>query len=167
MEKDKVSLNEVQDKFNNNTKMKKMKKNEELQNDIHFAISRKPYLNVQETGVFDRVGKYIKIFSYLLLLIGIGIIFNSCIGGYVASEPSYVVYARPPQPSTIYFWVDGDWSWNNQTHLYIQKAGYWEKPRQGQTFHEGYWQSNQHGKSWSKGHWVNQSNKNKNDNHNR
>lgn len=150
MKKNKVTFNEFQNKFNNNPKMKK---NEKLQNEIHNAISRKPLLNIRETGVYARVGKYIKIFSYMFLLTGIGLVFNSCMGGYVASEPSYVDYARPQRQYDNQIWIDGDWGWNSQTHLYVQKAGYWDRPRQGQTYIKGNWQTTQRGKSWTKGYW--------------
>ena len=150
MKKDEGSYKEVQDKINFK---RKMKKNQELQNEIHFAIRRKSFLDIRESDLYARVGKYMKIFSYLVLLTGIGIVFNSCIGGYVASEPSYVEYARPQRQYDNQIWIDGDWGWNSQTHVYVQKAGYWDRPRQGQSYVAGSWQTTQRGKSWSKGHW--------------
>jgi hypothetical protein len=150
MKKNKETLNGDQNKLINRPDMKK---NEKLQNEIHYAISRKQLMNMLETGVFDRVGKYIKIFSYMFLLTGVGLLFNSCMGGYVASEPSYVDYARPQRQYDNQIWIDGDWGWNNQTHVYVQKAGYWDRPRQGQTYIKGNWQSTQRGKSWTKGYW--------------
>ena len=126
-----------------------MKKNKNLQNEIHFAINPKHIMIIRKSNV----GKYMKIFSYMVLLVGIAIFFNSCVGGYVASEPSYVEYDRPQRPSETHIWIDGDWNWNNQTHVYVQKAGYWERPRQGQTYIAGSWQATSRGKSWSKGHW--------------
>jgi hypothetical protein len=150
MKKDQESIEEDQYKINY---IQKMKKNEELQNEIHFAISRKPLLNIRETGVYARVGKYMKIFSYLVLFTGIAVVLNSCMGGYVASEPAYVDYARPQRQYDNQIWIDGDWGWNSQTHVYVQKAGYWDKPRQGQSYVAGSWQTTQRGKSWSKGHW--------------
>jgi hypothetical protein len=149
MKKDKELYYKDQDKFNNKPKMKKK---EELQNESHYAISRK-LSNMLKTDVFVRVGKYIKIFSYMFFLTGIGLVFNSCMGGYVASEPSYVDYARPQRQYDNQIWIDGDWGWNSQTHIYVQKAGYWDRPRQGQTYIKGSWQSTPRGKSWTKGHW--------------
>jgi hypothetical protein len=153
MKKNKEILNEVYNKINSDIKMKK---NEELQNEIHFAISRKPLLNIHDSGAYARVGKYMKIFSYLVLLMGIGIVFNSCMGGYIASEPSYVEYARPQQPSINHIWIDGDWNWNNQTHVYVQRAGYWSAPRPGRSYVAGSWRTTQRGKTWSKGYWQKQ-----------
>jgi hypothetical protein len=139
-----------------------VKKNEELQNEIHFAIFRKPLLNTWKTGVNARIGKYIKILSYVVLFTGIGIIFNSCVGGYIASEPAYVEYARPQRQHDSQIWISGDWGWNNQSHVYVQRTGYWTNPRQGQSYVQGSWKTTQHGKSWSKGHWQRDSRKNNN-----
>jgi hypothetical protein len=153
MKKDKESFLKDQDEINN---IPKMKKNEVLQNEIHFALSRNPISHLREKKTHTRLGKYMKIFSYLVLFTGIGIVFNSCVGGYVASEPSYIEYQRPQRPSEAHIWINGDWGWNNQTHVYVQKTGYWERPRQGQSYVEGHWQTTDRGKSWSKGHWQKQ-----------
>ncbi len=139
--------------LNNINYIPKMKKNEKLQNEIHFAISRKPLLNILETGAYTRVGRYFKIFSYLVLFTGIGLIFSSCMGGYIASEPAYVDYARPQRQYDNQIWIDGDWGWNSQSHVYVQKTGYWTQPRQGHSYVAGSWQTTQRGKSWTKGHW--------------
>jgi hypothetical protein len=153
MNKENDSVREFKNKLNN---IPKMKKNEELQNEIHFALSTKSIRHFRETRVYAKLGKYTRIFSYLLFFTGIGIVFNSCVGGYVASEPAYYDYARPQRPSETHIWINGDWGWNNQTHLYVQKTGYWEKPRQGQSYVQGSWQTTPRGKSWSKGHWQKQ-----------
>jgi hypothetical protein len=150
MKRNRESKEEVQNK---NKYEKKMRKNEELQNEIHFAISRKPILNMYGTGAYSRVGKYLKIFSYLILFIGFTLVLNSCMGGYVASEPSYVDYARPQRPSDTHIWINGNWNWNSQHRVYVQTAGYWDRPRQGHSYVEGRWQTNQRGKTWSKGYW--------------
>lgn len=154
MKKFEESFKDVQDKSNYTLKLEK---NKELQNVFHYAISREPLLNSPATGLYARVGKYFRIFSYLFLFTGIGIVFSSCVGGYIASEPAYVEYARPQRPSDTHIWIDGDWGWNHQSHVYVQKSGYWERPRQGQTYVSGHWQSTQRGKSWSNGHWQKQS----------
>lgn len=146
MKKNEKTINESQEYSKNGLSNKK---NEDLQNEIHLTINPKPFVIIRESSV----GKYMKIFSYMVLLVGITIIFNSCLGGYVASEPSYVEYDRPQRPSETHIWIDGDWNYNNQTHLYVQKAGYWDRPRQGQSYVAGSWQSTSRGKSWSKGHW--------------
>jgi len=152
-----------------------MKKNETLQNEIHSALHREPISRLQSIGLNLKIVRYARIFSYMVLFMGITLIFTSCMGGYVASEPSYTEYARPQRPSETHIWIDGDWGWNNQTHLYVQRAGYWERPRQGQTYVAGNWQTTQRGKSWNKGHWqkdarqnnTKQTDKRQNDNRNR
>ena len=96
MKKFEESFKDVQDKSNYNLKLEK---NEELQNEFRYAISREPLLNSPTTGLYARVGKYLRIFSYLFLFTGVGIVFNSCVGGYIVSEPAYVEYARPQRPA--------------------------------------------------------------------
>jgi hypothetical protein len=150
MKKNKESAREVQNNINYGPDLLK---NEELQNAVHYAISRKPLLLSKSGGAYARVGKYFKIFSYLILLTGIGLVFNSCFGGYMATEPAYVDYARPQRQYENQIWIDGDWGWNSQTHVYVQKAGYWTQPRQGKSYVAGNWKTTARGKSWTKGHW--------------
>jgi hypothetical protein len=159
MNKQEESFKKIKDKTNYRLKMKK---NEELQNEIHFAMSRRSLLPFRKTGVHANIGKYMKIFSYLVLFTGIGIVLNSCMAGYIASEPTYTEYARPQRLNEIQIWIDGDWNWNYRTHAYVQKAGYWEQPRQGQSYVAGRWQTTQHGKSWTKGYWQKDNRKNNN-----
>jgi hypothetical protein len=130
-----------------------MKKNETLQNEIHSALHREPISRLQSIGLNLKIGRYARIFSYMVLFAGIALIFTSCMGGYVASEPSYTEYARPQRPSETHIWISGDWNWNSQSQVYVQKAGYWDRPRQGQVYVAGNWQTSSRGKSWNKGHW--------------
>ena len=160
MKKNEKTINEAQVNSNNGLSLKK---NEDLQNEIHLAINPKPFIIIRESSV----GKYMKIFSYMVLLIGIVIIFNSCVGGYVATEPSYVEYNRPQRSSENQIWIEGDWGWNNQTHLYVQRAGYWDQPRQGQSYVNGSWRTTARGKSWTKGHWQKDAHQNNNSQNNR
>jgi hypothetical protein len=166
-------------KFFSQLKVLKMKKNEDLEKDVQNAIKREPLLNAAETGVNIKGYSYLKKFIYLVSLAGIGLFFNACMAGYVATEPGYVAYSVPPRPSNVSIWIDGGWGWNNQSHMYVQKSGYWTNPRQGRTYVSGQWKSTPHGKSWSKGYWQSngsqkqskgnqkQSNGNQNRNHNR
>ncbi len=162
MKKNKESFEEGLNKINY---LEKMKKNEKLQNEVHFAISRKPLLKNVERGAYARVGKYIKIFSYLVLFIAIGFVFTSCMGGYIASEPSYTDYARPQRLNENQIWLDGGWGWNSQTHVYVQRTGYWAKPRQGQIYVAGSWKTTKRGKTWTNGYWQKQAPQN--NDHNR
>lgn len=152
-----------------------LKENEELQQTLEYSIMVSDLItNESRIGIRHGVGKYLKIFSYLFLFAGMVLTLNSCMGGYVSSEPMYTEYERPQRPSETHIWIEGDWGWNNQSHVYVQKAGYWDQPRQGQTYVTGNWQTSARGKSWSKGHWQkdykqkdNQRNKYKNNNNRR
>lgn len=139
-----------------------MRKDEELQNEFCFAANGKQSMNMLKKGVSARIGKFMKIFSYLILFTGLGIVLTSCMGGYITSEPNYVDYARPQRYNTNQIWIDGGWGWNSQTHVYVQKPGYWDNQRQGQSYVPGRWQTTQRGKYWSKGHWQKDSRQNNN-----
>jgi hypothetical protein len=155
MEIKEVSLKEVPNKsINKNI----MKNNEELKQVPGYSILESdPVKNEATAGIYHKTGKYMRIFGFFVSLTFVAMVFTSCMGGFMATDPSYNYqyqeYARSPQPGYASVWIEGNWNYNNQTHVYIQKAGYWERPRQGQTYVSGSWQTNQHGKSWSKGHW--------------
>ncbi len=144
-----------------------LKENEELQQTLEYSIMVSDLIaNESRNGIRHSVGKYLKIFSYLFLFTGMVLTLNSCIGGYVTSEPMYTEYARPQRPSSTHIWIDGDWGWNSQTHVYVQRAGYWDKPRHGQSYVAGSWQSSPKGKSWKKGHWQKDNQRNRNQHNN-
>jgi hypothetical protein len=130
-----------------------MKRINDLQKDILNENKCESFLNAEKSGFIAKISGNLKKVIYITSLAGMGLILNSCVAGYVAEEPGYVEYARPMRPSEQHIWIDGDWGWNNQTHVYVQRAGYWDKPRQGKSFVAGHWQSTPKGKSWSKGHW--------------
>ena len=95
-----------------------------------------------------------KKFIFLISLAGVLLLLNSCsTTGYVATEPLYVEYTRPAAPSNIHVWVDGDWIYNRQTHVYVRQNGYWQKPSNGRTYVSGHWQVGPRGRSWAPGHW--------------
>jgi hypothetical protein len=134
-----------------------MKKIEGLQKDVPGAIKGDFLFRRSKTEANARVGRNLRKFIILTSLAGIGLFFNGCMGGYIITEPAYtVVSVRPPQPSNVHIWIDGDWAWNYQTHAYVQKTGYWERPRQGQTYVSGHWQSSPRGKYWVTGRWQRQ-----------
>ena len=89
----------------------------------------------------------------LTSLAGTGLFLNNCASGHIATEPSYVEYSRPQRPSELHVWIDDDWAFNRRTHSYVQRNGYWERPRQGRTYVSGQWQTTPKGKYWSKGRW--------------
>lgn len=138
-----------------------MKINKDLQKDVQ-NINRRQLLSALKTDDSTKYFKHLKMFICITGFAGIGLFLNSCMSGYVGSEPVYIEYARPAQPGNLYIWIAGDWGWNNQSNVYVRKPGNWEKPRQGQTYVSGHWQSTTKGKYWSNGYWQSQ---NSNRNH--
>jgi hypothetical protein len=130
-----------------------MSKNEIFQKDIQKATIQEPFSDAAGNSGSLKLINRMKKALFLICLAGTGLLFNGCVAGYVESEPVYVEYSRPAPPSSMHIWIDGDWSYNSNSHGYVQRAGYWEKPRQGQNYVSGHWQSNPKGKSWSKGYW--------------
>jgi hypothetical protein len=101
---------------------------------------------------------YVTIFTVLCSML------SSCAGGYVATEPVYERgYDRPISPGGAYIWIEGDWMWNNRTHVYVHQPGYWARQRGNRSYREGYWQSGPKGKSWMKGHWERKNHHDDND----
>jgi hypothetical protein len=130
-----------------------MKNTEVTQNDVPKATQSQSIWTNAEVVITNKASGGIKRIIFLASLAGIGLFFNGCTAGYVATEPSYVEYSRPERPSEYHIWIDGDWVFNNQTHAYVQRNGYWERPIQGRTYVSGQWQSTPKGKYWSKGRW--------------
>jgi hypothetical protein len=130
-----------------------MKNTEVTPNDVQNAKQNQSLLIVAKASTISKVGGNLKRIIIVTSLAGIGFFFTGCTAGYVATEPSYVEYSRPQRPSDLHIWIDGDWVFNTQTHAYVQRNGYWEKPVQGRTYISGSWQSTPRGKYWSKGHW--------------
>lgn len=95
----------------------------------------------------------------LTSLAGIGLFFNACTAGYVATRPSHVEFSRPQRPSDLHIWVDGNWVYRRQTNAYVQKNGYWKQPRQNNTYVAGHWQSTSRGHHWVPGRWQKQGKK--------
>lgn len=95
----------------------------------------------------------LKMLSYVIIFTFTGLVLNSCVGGYVASEPSYDAYDRPLPPSETHIWINGNWRWDHRTRGYVHEPGYWMQPRRGRIYEEGYWKSGPRGKWWINGHW--------------
>ena len=131
----------------------KMKNTEGTPNDDQETLQNQSLMIIAKAGTITKVTGSLKRIIILTSLAGIGLFFNGCTAGYVATEPAYVEYSRPQRPSDLHIWIDGDWVFNTQTHAYVQRNGYWEKPVQGRTYISGSWQSTPRGKYWSKGHW--------------
>ncbi|RPH31630.1 MAG: hypothetical protein EHM93_12800 [Bacteroidales bacterium] len=139
-----------------------MKTKEVLQNGIHDEIESKSLKNAAAISVSTIINKHMKRAIYLASLVGIGLLFNSCIGGYIATEPAYVEYSRPQQPSSLHIWIDGDWYWSNQSHTYVKRNGYWVQPRPNHTYVVGYWQTSPKGRYWKSGYWQRQGHQGRN-----
>jgi hypothetical protein len=113
--------------------------------------------NEKQPGVARKATRYFKNLAYLTGLAGIILCSNACMTmGYVDTEPSYVIHSRPPQPSNLHIWIDGDWGWNRTSHAYVQKSGYWHKPVKSRTYNSGHWQASPKGHSWTRGSWKRQ-----------
>lgn len=163
--KNKESVRSVSKNYIN---LEMLEKNEEFHQVLDYSkMVADLEQNESRNGIYPRIGKYMRIFSHLVLFIGLAWILNSCYGGYVASEPDYVDYARPQRQYDNQIWIDGDWGWNRQSHVYVQRAGYWDRPRQGQSYVKGNWQTTQRGKTWNKGHWQKDVQQNNNRQNNR
>jgi hypothetical protein len=126
---------------------------ENFQKDVLAGLNLDPELNASPSYSSSKFIRNLKRFGYLICLVLIMFAFNKCAAGYISSEPDYVQYDRPVRPNNISIWIDGDWSWSNHSHGYVQKPGYWENPRHGKSYVSGRWQSTPKGKSWSKGYW--------------
>lgn len=119
--------------------------------------------NSKEPGFLSKTGKHIRKVIFIGSLAGIGLFLNSCMAGYIATEPAYSEYSRPQRPSELHVWIDGDWVYNRSTRVYVQRSGYWQQPRQGRVYVSGQWQSTPRGKYWSHGHWKKQNYNSKHD----
>jgi hypothetical protein len=131
-----------------------MNNTNDLQTGDRTGISNEPAINAEASVNNRKIFKRLKRVVYLTSMAGMALIFNSCMVGYVATEPVYVVeVSRPPRPGNQYIWVDGDWSWNRQSHSYVQRNGYWRRSGQGQQYVAGHWQASPQGNRWAKGYW--------------
>ena len=76
----------------------------------------------------------------------------SCSSGhYVSTQPETVVVTRPVRPNPNYVWVDGDYYWSRGR--YVQRQGYWARPRVGRSYRGGGWMQSPRGYYWRRGGW--------------
>jgi hypothetical protein len=139
------------------TKYSKMKKIEDLTNTLRGNKSES-LLSLNEHKTNTNISRNLRKIVLITGLVCTGIFFNGCMAGYVATEPTYRHADRPPQPGNSYIWIDGDWTYNHQTHSYVEHNGYWRQPSQGRTYVSGHFQSSQKGYHWIKGRSVKQNN---------
>jgi hypothetical protein len=130
-----------------------MKNDKIFRKDDQDAIRLDPGSTATEMNVISKVGRLMKKIIYITSLAGLGLLGNACTTGYVATEPAYVEYTRPPRPSTNHIWVDDNYEYSRQNHAYVQKNGYWKKPGNNSAYIPGHWQSSPRGQYWVQGHW--------------
>lgn len=144
-----------------------MKNQPDWSKKIEKVISDTPISRSKEPELISIIGQHAGKIIYIGILAGIGLFMNSCMTGYVATEPRYTEYSRPQRPSDHHIWINGDWVYNRSTQVYVQKNGYWAKPQQNRIYISGQWQSTPRGKYWNRGHWQKQNSKSKHDNRRR
>ena len=122
---------------------------------IHSSITGKGYVPTTFTKYLSKQLKTFKMkkYSIIISLLVTIFFFIGCEGSYVATEPTYIVPARPQQPSQQHIWIDGDWYYNRQLHSYNRREGYWDMPRKGRTYQQGHWENNKKGHYWINGKW--------------
>jgi hypothetical protein len=130
-----------------------MKTINEIHKQIKDPLMRNLTMNTLTHGVRLIIRNNFRKLMYLTGFTGIGLLMNACVPGYVVAEPTYTESVRPPQPSNVHVWINGDWVWSRQTHVYVRNNGYWDQPRNGRVYIQGEWQTNQKGKYWKKGHY--------------
>ena len=133
-----------------------MKTNEGFQPDGQDAIQWQPVISRTGIGFASKAGNQLRRIIYIASFAGMGLFFFGCSTGYVATQPSYVEYSRPAQPSSHHIWIDGDYKYKHQTHSYKQNNGHWHKKSQGRTYVPGHWQSEPRGQYWVAGYWQSQ-----------
>ena len=141
-----------------NAKFNMMKNENVISKDSKEAINYTPLSSSKKAGFVSKIGKQMKKFILIGSVAGIGLFLNSCMAGYVATEPTYSEYSRPERPSELHVWIDGDWVYNQSSHVYVQRNGYWARPQQNRVYIQGSWESSPKGKHWNKGRWERSNN---------
>ena len=94
----------------------------------------------------------------LLLIIIITLILYLCLGclaeGHVTEIPCYTEVERPPQQNASDIWIEGNWIWNRNKHIYLHSDGFWHKHLAGRAYSQGYWQKRPRGLHWVEGYWY-------------
>lgn len=71
---------------------------------------------------------------------------------YVEVRPAVPVIVRPPQPGSVYIWVNEEWEPDGRSYRY--SGGHWiQPPHPGYYYRSGYWLRTKKGQKWIKGSW--------------
>jgi hypothetical protein len=128
-----------------------METNERNLNEVNIENSRSL---VNFAGFRSNAVKSMKRICYLLIFTGIAAVFNSCVAGWVETEPSYQIeIERPARPGDGYIWIEGGWRWDSGRHIYVREPGYWARTRPNYSYRQGRWKSGRRGKAWVRGRW--------------
>jgi hypothetical protein len=131
-----------------------MKNIEVFENIPQYTIISEQFSDTTEINAVAKAGNRLRRIFYISSLATLALCFNACTStGYVETEPVYVEYVRPPQPSNIHIWINGDWVYSRQDRAFKQKSGYWYKPNHSHSYVPGHWQSSPQGLYWAPGHW--------------
>jgi hypothetical protein len=131
-----------------------MKNIDFFENELLNTHTVEPGLESVNNNSVTKAGRQLRKIIGIAGIAAFGLCLNACTStGYVESEPTYVEYSRPQQPSNNHVWINGDWVYSNQTHAYKQKNGYWHKPHHSQTYVAGHWQSSPKGYYWKPGYY--------------
>ena len=126
----------------------------ESEKDVQNSSGHLQLSGIAEISAVAKMGRHMRKIFYITSLAGLGFCLNACTStGYVETEPAYVEYTRPPQPSSNHIWINGDWQYNRQNRVYVQKNGYWEKPSRNRSYMQGHWESSPQGRYWVSGHY--------------
>ena len=131
-----------------------MKNNEVSETKFQNTLIPEQISGITEINPGAKIRRNLRKIIAITSIAGIAICFSACTAtGYVATEPTYVEHTRPPQPSNLHVWINGDWVYSSQNHVYVQNNGYWAKPNHNRTYIDGYWKSSPQGKYWVSGHY--------------
>ncbi len=130
-----------------------MKNNEMVQQNAVVTVQTEPDKVVIEMSAVSRLGENMRRLLVVSSFAGLGLFAASCATGYVKTEPAYVEYSRPVQPSNQHVWIGDGYQYNRHSQVYVQRNGYWAKPERNRTYVPGHWQSTPNGHYWVEGKW--------------
>jgi hypothetical protein len=68
------------------------------------------------------------------------------------AEPQATII--PSSPGPTYVWVGDSWAWDNRSHVYVVRPGYWTVPKKKKAvWVDGHWVKKRGGWKYVRGHW--------------